>query len=291
MSLGREVLVLANQDDALAAQVASRLADQLGRSAVSFLRVEELIHHSALVHEVREGRDRTVIRRPDGSTVRSEAVGLVFSRVRQVWPLSFARSEDREYAAMELHALLLSVLSSFPCPVIPRPSPRGLGGPIRSTIEWMHLARLAGLAVPRMRVTTNERRFPAAGLQRVGVEAFMAPDDVPAWRSGSLSRVASIPVGARASVLQERVHGFRRVTLIGHEVLGAPSASFAAGCRRLGEIAEIPFLRIIAGRGEHDTRWLVHGASAVPPEPDAQTAAAMADFLVTSLGESRSARR
>ena len=52
---------------------------------------------------------------------------------------------DRRYVASEINAFLIYWLSSLPCPVLNRPSPRSLAGPGWYPEHWVHCAAAVGL--------------------------------------------------------------------------------------------------------------------------------------------------
>jgi hypothetical protein len=99
--------------------------------------------------------------------------------------LPFVRPIDREYAASEMHAFLLALLASLPCPVINRPTPEGLCGPTWSVEQWVAVAAREQVCVrPAVRreyaggvVVDLPIHGPRRVIQVVGDRAFGAPSD------------------------------------------------------------------------------------------------------------------
>jgi hypothetical protein len=104
---------------------------------------------SALLWEHRLGSEglASAIRLADGRTLRSSEIRGALNRLGSpiVPHLARASPADREYAAQEFGALLLSWIHSIPGPVMNRATHRGLGGPWLRPVEWMRLASDAGL--------------------------------------------------------------------------------------------------------------------------------------------------
>jgi len=63
---------------------------------------------------------------------------------------------DREYVLQELTAFFLSWLHALPGPVLNRPTPQSLCGRPRSLVEWLWLAKRAGLPIPRYRQSNQD---------------------------------------------------------------------------------------------------------------------------------------
>jgi hypothetical protein len=117
--------------------------------------------------------DRSCLRHPDfpDSTITVEArnVGVaqiagVVNLLAAVVPktLTVYEPEEREYQASELHAWLLFFLSALVCPVVNRPTPLSLNGPVLNPIGWYHLARAAGIPLSAVSVDSAEGTNPRA---------------------------------------------------------------------------------------------------------------------------------
>ncbi|HEY4241158.1 MAG TPA: hypothetical protein VGM88_15150 [Kofleriaceae bacterium] len=84
-----------------------------------------------------------------GKPTPAKAITAVITRIVGVGvgDLPFVHDEDREYAAAEMQAFLLALLTSLPCPVLNRPQPGSLSGPPWATEQWIACAARAGLPV------------------------------------------------------------------------------------------------------------------------------------------------
>lgn len=139
---------------------------------------------------------------PNGKRLDDESVAGVVNRLTWIAPASLvmAEPEDREYAAQELFALLLSWLHGLRAPVINRPAPSGLGGRLRYPAEWQVLAARAGiptgsshLSLPQPAAIHATERRPLSAVRRVyvvGPEVINAPDLGPVLEA--CRRLASI---------------------------------------------------------------------------------------------------
>lgn len=122
-----------------------------------------------------------------GHRVAPGALTGVITRIACVtsYELPFVVEQDREYAASEIHAFLLALLTGLPCRVVNPPTLDGLCGPVLSQEQWVRLAAGARVAVrPAVR-----REYagglvidaPYAGDRRVihvvGERAFGAPSE------------------------------------------------------------------------------------------------------------------
>jgi hypothetical protein len=113
----------------------------------------------ALTWEHRLNSESTALRigLADGRTIDSNDLDGVLNRVVALPDeLPQAARNDRDYAFQELQAFWLSWLNGLPCPVLNRPSSRGLSGPWIDETEWRTLAARAGLVtLPYHSGTTN----------------------------------------------------------------------------------------------------------------------------------------
>lgn len=265
-------IVVAHPRDRVAAGAAAALAARVGAAEVVLLGVEELALAARWAHVQEDNRTRTVVRLPRGRAIDSEAVSGVVNRIRRVVAPRFRRRNDSEYGTMEFFALLLSWLAGLPCRVVNPPSPRGLAGDERSVPQWLRLAGAAGLPTRRLRMTTDGRRFFVPDLTAHSASAG-------GWAIGEPLHPA-VPVGAGPALFVEPVGDPRRVTVVGEAVFGAPSAEWAAGCRRLARSAGCELLELtIARRADAPTEWLVSGANPVPEALTGSELGALADLL------------
>jgi hypothetical protein len=122
-----------------------------------------------------------------GRRVAARELTGVVTRIACVtgYELPFVTEHDRDYAASEMHAFLLALLTSLPCRVVNPPTPDGLCGPILAQEQWVQLAAGARVAVrPAVRREYAGGRvidLPYAGDRRVihvvGERAFGAPSE------------------------------------------------------------------------------------------------------------------
>lgn len=103
---------------------------------------DEIVLAPSWRHQIEDGHARTELLLHYGSEICSDRIGVVFNRLRDVGMPNFTASkrEDRDYATMEMFALLLSWLSALPCPVVNSPSPQGLAGATRHPALWLAMA-------------------------------------------------------------------------------------------------------------------------------------------------------
>jgi hypothetical protein len=116
------------------------------------------------VHRVSSVEASVEVHLDDGRLLRGGDVRSVFNRLAAVpeeWLLAVAAA-DREYAYVELTALVCSAFHALPCPVVNRPVPGSLSGPWRGAVEWAVLAGRAGLAVPQLRLSSDEEAATAS---------------------------------------------------------------------------------------------------------------------------------
>lgn len=96
----------------------------------------------------------------------SDAIEGVINRIVAPWApwLEYSSAEDRAYGIQELHALYLSILTCFRCPVVNAASPQGLGGAQWSPVRLKLMAVAAGL-------TLAQPEWPADGVAKASSEA------------------------------------------------------------------------------------------------------------------------
>jgi hypothetical protein len=166
--------------------------------------------------------------------------------VRRPWileqELTHVSASDREYAAAEMNAFLLSWLESLPCRVLNRPIGTSLCGPNWRPLQWARAAAGAGLAIEatRWRVPASRRRQPP-----VAVGAAETPIDV---------------------------------TVVGDQCLGAPDDLYAEGAKRLAAIAHVGLLSVRFVSAERSPVFV--SASAMPSLKDEEVAQAVCDYLL-----------
>ena len=110
----------------------------------------------------------------DGEVVNCKEIKGVFTRLPFVFQddLVNITPGDRAYVAAEMMAFLLAWLSSLRCPVLNKPTPLCLSGPLLRREKWVHTASELGLPVlPVNRhspmVADEETDLPKLGLRTV----------------------------------------------------------------------------------------------------------------------------
>jgi hypothetical protein len=82
-----------------------------------------------------------------GEVIPEEQITGVLTRLLWIDPAELGNvvAVDKEYAASEMSAFLLSWLSALECPVVNRPMPGCLAGPPWRAAQWIAAATLAGV--------------------------------------------------------------------------------------------------------------------------------------------------
>ncbi len=249
-------LVLAHIGDDTAAEVALRLRRRVGPAHVRIVTPEELVLAPSWAHAIDEAGVWTRIQLANGEVIGEVQPMAVFNRLRFITPIQFdgAATGDRAYAAMELHALLLSWLASLGRAVVNRPSPRGLGGDDRTTLEWLRIASHAGLPVRAMRATTDGRGLAIPEWPSRPYAARGSPD--PGLGGDQVMRgTVVLPRGPHPAVFAEPIGPARaRLLVVGDQVLGDPVvgadlAALQAGALRLAATCGTELLALNLVRG------------------------------------------
>ena len=198
--------------------------------------IEELALAAAWSHRQDGRRVHTLIELADGRRIDSDAIAAVLNRARYTPAPPFPAHRDREYAVMEIFALLVSWLCSLRCPIANPASARGLAGSERSLLEWLRLASSCRLPTRRMRFTTNGRRFHLAGMQ-----AHQPP--VINGRLPGPGLETAVPAGPRPVLFAEQVGPPERVLVIGKAVFGGREQA-ADRFRRLATACDCIILEV-----------------------------------------------
>lgn len=148
------ILILAS----IADEVAAGFAREFPAAAARVVTCLDLAMAPGALHHPRCEASRLTI---GGEVVPLGRIRGVVNLLRGVDPgelLCYAE-EEREYQASEFHALLTFLLSALPCPVVNRPTPLSLSGPVLNPLGWYYLARDAG--IPLVGITV-ESAAPAS---------------------------------------------------------------------------------------------------------------------------------
>ena len=255
---GVPYLVLAHPTDETAIAVASILRQRHGEFAVELRSPEDLLCAPQWDHRVSATGVKTEIRMSDGSFLAGNAPSVIFNRIGYVDPPQFqnAAPVDRDYARMEMFALLLSWLTSPGCPVINRPAPNALAGGVYRPPMWFRLAQISGLATVGLMATSSTRRFPAhpTAARRPDL-VFAGAHDMDGRPRPNDFAWFSEPIDAdRASLLT-----------VGGRVPEDAPAGLAEPCRRLAQLADTDILRIdFAASADSSSGWAFAGADSCP---------------------------
>lgn len=132
-------------------------------------------------HMVGEKNGRAVI---EGQPIATRDIRAVITRMPAVAEaeLVHVHADDRRYAAAEMQAFLLAWLMSLECPVLNRPTPSNLGGPMWSTAQWVLRAQRLGIAARPVRQHAVYKP-DAAPRAEARVDADATPVDVVGART------------------------------------------------------------------------------------------------------------
>lgn len=154
----------------------------------------------------------------DGQVIATREIRAVITRIPAVGEaeLAHVHEEDRRYAVAEMQAFLLAWLMSLDCPVLNRPSPSNLGGPLWSSAQWVQRARRLGLAARPVRQHVVYTPGASSGtdcrvnanaifVDVVGDRAFLVGGRLPGADEASLAE-AAIALARDAGVELLRVY-------------------------------------------------------------------------------------
>lgn len=134
--------------------VLSSIVDQYVQAGVELWRAKGTAAEVVTCHDLAQpGWRLTLDGEPTlvvgGKLVHVKDITAVISRLAYVTPLElpFIHVEDRAYAAAEMQAFLLALLSSLKVPVLNQPTPGNLCGPAWVADQWTACAARAGVAV------------------------------------------------------------------------------------------------------------------------------------------------
>jgi hypothetical protein len=145
------LIILAQQED----EIAARLAHRWQSHNAVLVSAADLSTSGWSLYLASPDKSGVCI---GGRGVRNEEIDGVVTRIPRVGSedLEHIVLSDRQYVAAEMTAFLLAWLSSLACPVLNRPTPSNLGGPLWRAEEWAHLASRLGIPVlPVRRKTTD----------------------------------------------------------------------------------------------------------------------------------------
>ncbi len=196
----------------------------------------------------------------------------MLNRLSWVPAVPFEAAVDRDYSLMERHALVLSALAGIQGPMVNRPFPPSLAGPLLGPAAWLALASRAGLPVRRTRLTTDARRWSPPGWEAVSWE-LLTGDGL-----GEPLHPA-VPPGRRPAAWMEPITDVVVTTVVGALVLGAPDEAAAATCRALADAVHCTLLAVTLARRASDGAWVVFEADPRPPAVPHAAVEAVVDVL------------
>jgi hypothetical protein len=246
--MAMKFLILAQRWDSSAAAVAAELRRRHTPSAVDLVTSDELLHGATWSHQIDSHGGCSEVQLADGRVLRSEDTGVVLQRL-QPFDLPQFGAQDRTYAVAEMSALLLSWLAALPCPVINPATPRSfcIG---QSPVRWLALASQAGLPLPRLRLTSNLRRFPAYGLTAA---------------DGSVAQ-QWLPYAGRSAAFLAAPRGLctHSILLTGDACWGPLPDALKPACRALAQRAGTPLLRLNFNAHADRAGWTFASAEPMP---------------------------
>ena len=230
------VVVLAPSHDRGAVAVARAAAARRSAGAVQLVTPSALAGARGWTHAIdAQGAVTGDVVLRSGTVLAPDAIGCVLNRCFDVTAPAFARAQPRErdYAAAEMHALVVSWLAGLGRPVINRAETM-LGSTSRR--QWLMRAIAAGIPVVRDVVATSASLVPRELRDRVTIRG--------PWPDTRL--VARQPVEAGDAV----VPPFVDVLVAGDRIHGKLPASLARRCVELARGAGYALLQLsFAARG------------------------------------------
>jgi hypothetical protein len=266
--------VLAHRGDTDAELLARELALRDPGSFVAW--EDELFLGSHFTHRLGEDGVGTEILCAGGHRLDSSVLRGLACRLSRAMPPQFANAPraDRDYAAMESQALLLSWLQSLPCPVVNPASPRSLNGPALGLLEWLPLAAASGLRSRRVALAPPGAPPPYEGWEPLAGDLGSATTALPTAANGAAgedgwARLWAEPVGEAAELL-----------VLGERVLGGASSEEAQGYAVLARRAGCSLLGVhVAAAAEGDPAARVFCGAETMPRLGPEGAAALAGLM------------
>lgn len=259
-------LVLAAATDLVAAAVTARLPT----GSVEWFTPSDL-HRAKWQHRIDDAGTHFSVTL-NARVVRDGDVRAVLNRLQWLPPTHFRHQRDREYAAFEWHALLLSVLHRMRERVMNPASPPSLAGPRWSPLQTLSALRAAGIPVRRVTATVDARTHTRPGWDRQPWDMWLEP----LAHEGSADLNGHVPPGRRPAVWVEPVRDVRTCWVVGDAHLG-PHRS---GDPNLGVVSAVlgcPFLGVDIAATEDGT--VIAAVRPFPADIPAAVSAAVASWL------------
>ena len=268
------LLILADRDDVVAADVAARTSATGGEW--TWLSPLDLATAS-WTHTVPGGRTGAVatrIRTAGGFTADLASFTGVLNRVAWLPPVPYSSADDRDYALMERHALHTSVLAGIAAPMANPVRPPSLSGPMLDAVAWLALAARARIPARGMRLTTDGRRWREQGWVPLDWQAVTTPGG-----EATIPLHAAVPVGRRPVAWAEPVGPTHRVTVVGDGAYEPPDVEWGRHCVRLTAASGCRLLQVALARRASDGSWVVIGADPNPAALEPAAVEALVDLM------------
>lgn len=151
-----EILILCNQNDAIAIALYQRLADKGEKTCL--VTAEDLQYATSWTHKLdRKGKGNTEIILQNNNTIQSQELKAVWNRIRYFPMAHFKNETDRYYAQNEMSALFFSFLKSIDTTLINPVNTFDLAIEEENFFYLKHQAIIAGLTVLDYHFTTSPR--------------------------------------------------------------------------------------------------------------------------------------
>lgn len=235
------MLVIAEMNDHTAIQIYLGLKKNQ-QNQVHIVSPEEIILAKSWCHYLDDKQVISKITLQNGTELYSDNLKVVFNRLRAVYVPHFqnAKEDDKEYATMEMHALLLSWLFSLTCPVFNPVTAKGLGVHEHSLVVWSNLVQQAGLPFQGMFITTNPRHFSMRSWVPFPLDNFVLQGLASTMTPLEIQHITTQPV-----LFLEPAHGETcRVFVIGERIIGEAGQPYAKELRQLASMINCQLLEI-----------------------------------------------
>jgi hypothetical protein len=277
MEINAMILLVSTHQDETVRAVYEALSVRQDQPKLLWLTDVELLSGIGWSHRQADGVTTTTLRLSNGRSVCSTEITAVFNRLSFLNPHYFAtfNEVDRQYAASEMFALLLSWLASLRCPFINPVGARDLAGGSRSLLGWLQLAGQSGLPTRQAQFTTNARL-----VAQKSYAVYQPMIGAGIMQTSFFTPVASGLAGQNPALLLSTVtQETRRLLVIGDEVSGDLPEMFA-GCLRLAQLSKTRLLECVFSHEDSlaPENWLLSAVNPLPSLAPSE-AAAVAELL------------
>jgi hypothetical protein len=261
-----KTLILHNQGDLTASWVASYLHQKMGIDAW-LVSAEDLIYATKWNHYVANNTIQTEIILQNGKIIDSTQIKILYNRISHISMPHFTNITNRNYAEIEMTALILSFLKSLGNKTINLPHPRGLGKIDLSDYFFLQTAISYRLPIHEQAFSSNPKLFSLPSKQQlIGVK-----DPTLDF----LNRINLNPTYTKAEVLDTK-----NTLLVNNQIIGALPMGINANnvfqmLRSLGcSIAELTWIL-------SDKRWKLSKINTLPEISSLKGIDAVAKLLMS----------